>query len=128
MRLEVHVSRTAHHRSSLHRWSTDGRLVLEDLRYSAACLQEAVHQCRRPHPARLRHDVRMYRRAGVDARLVAGLARTTERRHRRLARGAADHVRRLVNPPAGGPLRMQWADAVDQPAARHRHDALWHGW
>jgi len=126
--MEDPVSRTAHHRSSLHHWSTDGRLVLDDLRYSAACLEEAARQGRRPQPARLRHEVRMYVRAGVDARFVAGIARATERRHRRRARGAAADVARLVNQPAGGPLRMEWADAVDLPTARHRRDGLWHGW
>jgi hypothetical protein len=121
------VSRTAHHHPSLHGFFSDHHVVVVDFRYSIGCLEEAISEGRRPQPARLRHEVRRYDRAGTDARLVAARARTTNRRHRRVLRESARAVVHLVNRRAGGPLRMEAAGVADIAPARHRRDGLWYG-
>jgi hypothetical protein len=83
------------------------KVVVHDLRYSAACL--AV-KGKRPQPELVRRMVEVYAfpRAFNDDRMVGRMARIAERRARQKCR-----------------RELRWGDATPK---RHRHGAVYDAW
>ncbi|WP_299527828.1 hypothetical protein [uncultured Streptomyces sp.] len=125
------MARTAHHLHPHRPWRTNPpapgawhTVVLFELRYSAADFSAASRAGRRPTPVRVVHrvDVYTFPRHQRD-RTVGTEARWQERRARQRLRTARVALLRAVNTTGG--MRVEAADEVAVPTAKHRRCAIW---
>lgn len=127
------MSRTVHHIPRRHSAGGDEpgdpwrAVVIADLRYTAACLNEAARDGHRPRPHLTRRKVGVYvwGRSDTRDRSVSWWSAVEERRERQRLRRSADAIRALVNARSDGRLAIESAEDRDIPPARHRRNALW---
>ncbi|MGC5011734.1 hypothetical protein ACLQ2R_13305 [Streptosporangium sp. DT93] len=127
------MSRTVHHvsrsRSGIGHVSGGPwrSVTVVDLRYSDACLKEAVRDGRRPYPKLVRRRTIVYSWARVDLhdRFVSRQAGVEERRERQRLRRSAAVIRQVINAVVDDCLANEALEDLDVPPARHRRNAVW---
>ncbi|MFI0422316.1 hypothetical protein [Spongiactinospora sp. 9N601] len=123
------MSRTAHHidRPTLGQGTPWRSVTIVDLRYSAACLQQARQTGHRPRPMSLRHKVDVYSWARSDPRdqSVSEWADIEERRARQRLRLRLEAIRQRVNATTDGSRAVEAIDDLEVHPARHRRNAIW---